>query len=216
VRVELDNGVPVVLMKSEDGYIRIPVDMDYSATGNTQRSRAEFQNVYARYRRLLSQRLAAFDRAQAADYTAQIRNHEARRTAISGKTRDTELRVRSLGLFSWGAPELPQDSLHLLVKFTDAGGMPVDAKSAFLLLKNPYARYTFPRAETFELNYRPDRFVMMGCQDFKGNVFIINHEKIGLLELKSNSLVYVPATEVARPLRTRKEYLRILGINERK
>jgi hypothetical protein len=37
-----------------------------------------------------------------------------------------------------------------------------------------------------------------------------------LLELKSNSLVYVPATEVARPLRTRKEYLRILGINERK
>ncbi|MBU6325005.1 MAG: hypothetical protein KJS92_05905, partial [Bacteroidetes bacterium] len=216
VRVELDNGLPVVVMKSEEGYVRIPVDMDYSATGNAQRARAEFQNVYARYHRLLAQRLGAFDRAQAADYAAQIRNYEARRTAIGGKTRDTELRLRSLGVFSWGTPELPQDSLHLLVKFTDAGGMPVDAKSAFLLLKNPYTRYTFPRAETFEMNYRPDRFVMMGCQDFKGNVFIINHEKIGLLELKSNSLVYIPATEVARPLRTRKEYLKILGINERK
>lgn len=216
VRVELDNGLPVVLMKSEEGYVRIPVDMDYSAVGNSQRARAEFQNVYTRYRRLLTQRLSAFDKVQATEYTAQIRTHEAKRLALSGKTRDTELRLRSLGVFSWGAPETPQDSLHLLVKFTDAGGMPVDAKSAFLLLKNPYARYTLPRAETFELNYRPDRFVMMGCQDFKGNVFIINHERIGLLELKSNSLVYIPATEVARPLRTRKEYLRILGINERK
>jgi len=216
VRVELDNGAPVVVMKSEEGYVRIPVDMDYSAAGNSQRSRAEFQNVYTRYRRLLTQRLDAFDKAQRIDYASQIKAHEAARLAIGGKTRDIELRVRSLGVFSWGKPEYPQDSLHLLVKFTDAGGMPVDAKSAFLLLKNPYARYTFPRAETYELNYLPDRFVMMGCQDFKGNVFIINHEKIGLLELKSNSLVYVPAAEVARPLRTRKEYLRILGINERK
>lgn len=216
VRVELDNGLPVVVMKGDEGYVRIPVDMTYSAAGNSQRAQADFQNAYSRYRRLLTQRLAAFDRAQALDYAAQIKNHEAKRLAIGGKTRDTELRLRSLGLFCWGAPELPQDSLHLLVKFTDAGGLPVDAKNAFLLLKNPYARYTFRGLETFELNYRPDRFVMMGCQDFKGNVFIVNSEKIGLLELKSNSLVYVPATEVARPLRTRKEYLRILGINERK
>jgi hypothetical protein len=73
-----------------------------------------------------------------------------------------------------------------------------------------------PKAETFEIQYRPDRFVCMGCLDYKGNVYVLNHERIGTLEVQTNSLLYLPANEVARPLRNRKEYFRILGIQERK
>jgi len=218
VRVEMEGTQAVVLLKCEDGFVRIPVDISYHPTGNTDKARKTFRKHYQRYRRLLVQKEQAFNTQMRGEYKEKIRESESRRTAPIGRAAYTEneFRIRSLGVFAWGHPEQQNDSMHLLVKFTDGGGLPVDVKTAFLLLKQPYTLYMLPKAETFEVQYRPDRFVCMGCLDYKGNVYVLNHERIGTLEVQTNSLLYLPANEVARPLRNRKEYFRILGIQERK
>jgi hypothetical protein len=217
IRVELEGGSPVVVLKCEEGFVRIPADLNYHPKGNSDKARKDFQNRYARYRRLLLAKQKTFDQHRESEYRARIAEYEARRTAIGKPTHtEIEMRVRSLGVFTWGHPEMRNDSMHLLVKFTDGGGLPVDVKQAFLLLKNPFTVCVYPKSETFDIRYRPDRFVSMGCQDYNGNVYVINHDRIGMLELKSNSLVYLPANLVARPVRNRKEFLKILGIQERK
>lgn len=218
VRVEMDGAQAVVVLKCEDGFVRIPVDIAYHPSGKADRARKTFRQHYQRYRKLLLLKEQAFNAQMRGEYRDKIREAESRRTAPIGRNAFTEneFRIRSMGVFAWGHPEQQHDSMHLLVKFTDGGGLPVDVRTAFLLLKQPYTLYMLPKAETFDIQYRPDRFVCMGCQDFKGNVYVLNHDNIGRLEIQTNSLLYLPAAEVARPLRTRKEYFRILGIQERR
>jgi hypothetical protein len=77
------------------------------------------------------------------EYKEKIRESESRRTAATGRNTFTEneFRIRSMGVFAWGHPEQQNDSMHLLVKFTDGAWIPAVVIPTLVLSFNAVNRH---------------------------------------------------------------------------
>lgn len=104
------------------------------------------------------------------------------------------------------------DTLDLLVKFTDKEGIPLDIKRALINYVNPVTQITYAANSTYSFKINPEKLRFIACEDFKGRIFVINREQLMAAKIKNHSLVFLPMNLLERPVKKEKDLHMPLGL----
>ncbi|MBL7813139.1 MAG: hypothetical protein JNL57_13035 [Bacteroidetes bacterium] len=126
-----------------------------------------------------------------------------------------EFRVRSTGLFAWAVPVLQPDSFNLTLKMTDAGGIPLDVKRAWIAHSSPFSYQTFGAADVYFGRIQPAKLQYIACVDSKNRVYVMNASTFKTAGASGNSFIYLPLTEIPHAVKSAQELDTLLGIKNK-
>lgn len=223
VRFEQQGSAWFMDLKTETGIWRFTL-LQPAVKWRKNASRAKTQQ--AEFIRRMQQYMAARAKKEAAMqlYLSQYSEsgiQNARRTLMYGQIKPRglvarEFRVRSTGLFAWAYPTQVPDTGQVHIRFTDAGGIPLDIRQAWIAHDKPYSYSSFGASETYKFAVVPRQLSWIACRDFSGKVYYITGEQYRAKGIRSNSLIFLPVAEIPRNMASVSELEKLLGLNLRR
>jgi hypothetical protein len=207
-------------LKMDGGYRRFtllqPADKWKSNAGKARSGQAEFLKRIQQFNQIRAKKSAAFSKyilQTVVSGSAKGRLRLFSAIPLSGGMRRISFKIRSTGIFSWAEPVRMTDTGELNVRFTDAGGIPLDVKRAWVAHQKPFSYKSFGHFETYSFNIVPSKLAYISCQDHLGRVFYITAEQYRARGIKPNSLVYLPMTELPAGIKNCRELEKILNLS---
>jgi hypothetical protein len=206
-------------LKMEGGYRRFtlhqPIDKWKNNPGKAKSGQAEFLRKIQQFNQIRTKKSDAF-----AKYLIQTRvsgSAKAHLKLLSAAMlpagmKQVSIKIRSTGIFSWAEPVSIADTGQVNVRFTDAGGIPLDVKKAWVAHHKTFSYRNYGRFETYTFNIVPSRLAYIACQDHLGRIFYITAEQYRGRGVKSNSLVFLPMTEMNYNLKNCRELEKVLNL----
>lgn len=223
IRIEQLGSEFYMDLRTDEGYWRLviqtPAEKYKMSPSKAKWAQAEFVHRYNKYRSLRAQKETAFQKWQSGYQSTAINNahNTLFNTAIRPKgTVVKEMRLRSLGLFTWATPVQQPDTFSLIIKFTDAGGIPLDVKKAYVAHGNPFSYQTFYAQDNYNCLISPTQLQYIACVDSKNRVFVLTATDYKAKAIKNNSLVYLAMNELPSGVKNMKDLEKLLGVNLRR
>lgn len=219
IRIEQIGAMFEMALRTEEGvwrlHIQTPAEKFRNQHSKAKSGQNEFLRRFNKYQHILLQKTTAFNNYLNNYHNTGMSNS---RNQIFYPTRlklpaSEEMRIRSTGAFVWGHPVLQPDTFNLIIKFTDAGGIPIDIKRAYVAHKKPFAYHSFGAEETYNCNINPSMLEYIACVDQKGKVYILTGVEFRMRRIAANSLVYLAMNELPQSFKTNRELEKILGIS---
>ncbi len=214
VRILQEAGRYYLELKTQEGYWKMELRTGDNKKGN--RSQKNFNKKFVKYQKTRNARLAAMVRWMS---ETELKNIGQERVKVlvnpsqnKGKVAGN-IRIRSTGVFSWAMPVDVTDTFGLILKPTDAGGIPLNVKRLVVAHNWPFSYRTFGPADNFNMDVDPGRLQYIAVLDAKNRVYYFNREMFKLKKVQANSLVYLPMQELSRPIGGAAELEKILGLN---
>jgi hypothetical protein len=209
-------------LRTETGYWRLKIlQPSEKFKQNSTKARllqAEFLRRMKQYNATKTAKSNAYSQWAAQFQESTILN--AKRVLFYGQIKPRgmavyEFKVRTLGLFAWAKPVIQPDTFGLTIQFTDAGGIPLDVKKAFVAHSKPFSYKAINNQSTYNFDINPNKLQYIACVDFKNRVFVMNADAFKISGVKGNSLVYLPMNEITKSVKNAGELDAILGIKLR-
>ena len=135
-------------------------------------------------------------------------------------------KIRSTGRFAWASPMSPDSVLSLNVVVSDQGQAPIDVAQFVVGYKKPDAVQVFsvpvgssaPVMQTreFALQFDPARVAFFAAKDTEGRFYALSGDAFRKLEIKNNTLIYLPLQVAAEQLYTDESLRNLLNLPKKK
>lgn len=223
VRFEQQGSAWFMDLKTEQGYWRFtllqPAQKWKKNPGKAKAQQAEFLRKMQQYLQARARKETAFQQ-----YLSQVQESgilNAKRTLMYGQIKPRgmvarEFKVRSTGMFAWAVPTQVPDTGVINVRFTDAGGIPIDVKQAWVAHYKPFSYSSYGAAETYTFSVVPQQLAYIACRDHLGRVYAMTGEQYRLRGIRSNTLVFLPVPELPRTITSGSDLDKLMGFNLRR
>jgi len=207
-------------LRTDEGIWRLtlfPASIKYkNQPAKAKSAQNDFLKRYQKYKTIRLQKENAFINYMNQFHTSHVSQTKTKLffTNNSKTEEHAEFRIRSMGAFTWAAPVLADDSFDIILKFTDNGGIPLDVKRVYIAHAAPYRYQSFGAAENFTCKINPPGLIYIACVDHKDRVFYITAAEFRQKQIRNNSFVYLPVTEMPKGIKNIKELEKILGISK--
>ncbi|MCC7296745.1 MAG: hypothetical protein IT244_00315 [Bacteroidia bacterium] len=211
----------VMDLRTETGIWRLniqtPNDKFKKGSAKAKTAMNEFMRRFNKYTSIRNARERSFEQYLSTTHT---NNAVAARNALFFKAANgkniaaQEFKIRSMGTYAWASPKLLPDTFQVVVKFTDAGGIPLDVKRAWVAHNSPFGYRSFANIENYNIVIDPQKLSYIACVDFKDQLYVISGADFRLRQVSNNSLVYLAMGEFPRNVKNLKELEKILGISK--
>lgn len=198
-----------LMLRSAEGLWQIelyqPKNRWASNPKKASREQVKFEKLIKQMLALRAQKNHAFD-----VYQAQLWQKEYQQTSIvaletagipKGMVRNS-FKVRSTGRFAWASPQVTDSVMALNVVVSDQGQAPIDVVQFVVGYKKPEVVEVFnvtsgnlvPAMQTreFALNLDPARVAFFAAKDTEGRLYILTGDLFRKMEIKTNSLMFLP------------------------
>ena len=135
-------------------------------------------------------------------------------------------KIRSTGRFAWASPMSPDSVLSLNVVVSDQGQAPIDVAQFVVGYKKPDAVqvYSVPvgssapvmQTREFALQFDPARVAFFAAKDTEGRFYALSGDAFRKLEIKNNTLMYLPLQVAAEQLYTDESLRNLLNLPKKK
>lgn len=135
-------------------------------------------------------------------------------------------KIRSTGRFAWASPMSPDSVLSLNVVVSDQGQAPIDVAQFVIGYKKPDAVqvYSVPSGSSapvlqtreFALQFDPARVAFFAAKDTEGKFYALSGDAFRKLEIKNNTLMYLPLQVAAEQLYTDESLRNLLNLPKKK
>ena len=135
-------------------------------------------------------------------------------------------KIRSTGRFAWASPMSPDSVLSLNVVVSDQGQAPIDVAQFVVGYKKPDAVqvYSVPvgssaplmQTREFALQFDPARVAFFAAKDTEGRFYALSGDAFRKLEIKNNTLIYLPLQLAAEQLYTDESLRNLLNLPKKK
>lgn len=216
----------VLLMRSAEGLWQIellqPKTRWASNPKKASREQVRFEKLIRQVMALKAQKNHAFE-----VYQQQVWQKEYQQTSLlaletaglpKGMVR-SDFKIRSLGRFAWASPQAADSVVSINVVVADQGQAPIDVSQWVMGLKKPDCVQVFSvgpqlaagaqQTREFSLHIDPARVSFFAAKDTEGRIYTLSGDAFRKLEIKTNSLMYLPL-QIAPEQQYNDESLRIL------
>lgn len=135
-------------------------------------------------------------------------------------------KIRSTGRFAWASPMSPDSVLSLNLVVSDQGQAPIDVAQFVVGYKKPDAVqvYSVPvgssaplmQTREFALQFDPARVAFFAAKDTEGRFYALSGDAFRKLEIKNNTLMYLPLQVAAEQLYTDESLRNLLNLPKKK
>ena len=135
-------------------------------------------------------------------------------------------KIRSTGRFAWASPMSPDSVLALNVVVSDQGQAPIDVAQFVVGYTKPDAVqvYSVPlgssapvmQTREFTLQFDPARVAFFAAKDTEGKFYALSGDAFRKLEIKNNSLMYLPLQVASEKLYTDESLRNLLNLPKKK
>lgn len=198
-----------LMLRSAEGLWQIellqPKNRWASNPKKASREQVKFEKLIRQVMALKAQKNHAFD-----VYQAQLWQKEYAQTSAlalesaglpKGMVRNS-FKIRSLGRFAWASPQAADSVLNVNVVISDQGQAPIDVAQWVMGLKKPDCVQVFTvesqggigslQTREFALMLDPTRVAFFAAKDMEGRIYSLSGDAFRKLEVKTNSLMYLP------------------------
>lgn len=201
-----------LMLRSAEGLWQIellqPKNRWASNPKKASREQVKFEKLIRQVIALKAQKNHAFE-----VYQAQLWQKEYARTATlalesaglpKGVVRNS-FKIRSMGRFAWASPQASDSVLSVNVVISDQGQAPIDVAQWVMGLKKPDCVQVFTvesqggigslQTREFALMFDPARVAFFAAKDTEGRIYSLSGDAFRKLEVKTNSLMYLPLNQ---------------------
>jgi hypothetical protein len=201
-----------LMLRSAEGLWQIellqPKNRWASNPKKASREQVRFEKLIRQVMALKAQKNHAFD-----VYQAQLWQKEYAQTSAlalesaglpKGMVRNS-FKIRSLGRFAWASPQAADSVLNVNVVISDQGQAPIDVAQWVMGLKKPDCVQVFTvesqggigslQTREFALMLDPARVAFFAAKDTEGRIYSLSGDAFRKLEVKTNSLMYLPLNQ---------------------
>lgn len=201
-----------LMLRSAEGLWQIellqPKNRWASNPKKASREQVKFEKLIRQVIALKAQKNHAFE-----VYQAQLWQKEYARTATlalesaglpKGAVRNS-FKIRSMGRFAWASPQASDSVLSVNVVISDQGQAPIDVAQWVMGLKKPDCVQVFTvesqggigslQTREFALMFDPARVAFFAAKDTEGRIYSLSGDAFRKLEVKTNSLMYLPLNQ---------------------
>jgi hypothetical protein len=198
-----------VLLRSAEGLWQIellqPKTRWASNPKKASREQVRFEKLIRQVMALKAQKNHAFDVFQGQQWQKEYQRTSAVALETAGLPKGmvrNDFKIRSLGRFAWASPQAPDSVLSINVVIADQGQAPIDVSQWVMGLKKPdcVQVYTVEQQQAlgslqtreFSLLLDPARVAFFAAKDTEGRIYSLSGDAFRKLEIKTNSLMYLP------------------------
>lgn len=201
-----------LMLRSAEGLWQIellqPKNRWASNPKKASKEQVKFEKLIRQVMALKAQKNHAFD-----VYQAQLWQKEYAQTSAlalesaglpKGMVRNS-FKIRSLGRFAWASPQAADSVLNVNVVISDQGQAPIDVAQWVMGLKKPDCVQVFTvesqggigslQTREFALMLDPARVAFFAAKDTEGRIYSLSGDAFRKLEVKTNSLMYLPLNQ---------------------
>lgn len=198
-----------VLLRSAEGLWQIellqPKTRWASNPKKASREQVKFEKLIRQVIALKAQKNHAFDVFQGQQWQKEYQRTSAVALETAGLPKGmvrNDFKIRSLGRFAWASPQAPDSVLSINVVIADQGQAPIDVSQWVMGLKKPDCVQVFTvdqqqglgslQTREFSLLLDPARVAFFAAKDTEGRIYSLSGDAFRKLEIKTNSLMYLP------------------------
>lgn len=198
-----------ILLRSAEGLWQIellqPKTRWASNPKKASREQVKFEKLIRQVIALKAQKNHAFDVFQNQQWQQEYQRTSLVALETAGLPKGmvrNDFKIRSLGRFAWASPHAPDSVLSLNVVVADQGQAPIDVAQWVMGLKKPDCVQVFTVApqlgmgaqqtREFPLLFDPTRVSFFAAKDTEGRIYTLSGDAFRKLEIKTNSLMYLP------------------------
>ena len=204
------SGSQVMLMlRSAEGLWQIellqPKTRWASNPKKASREQVKFEKLIRQVMALKAQKNHAFDVYQQQLWQKEYQQTSSLALETAGLPKGmvrSDFKIRSLGRFAWASPQAPDSVVNINVVIADQGQAPIDVSQWVMGLKKPDCVSVFTvdlganlgsqQTREFALHIDPARVSFFAAKDTEGRIYTLSGDAFRKLEIKTNSLMYLP------------------------
>jgi hypothetical protein len=216
----------VVMLRSAEGLWQIellqPRVRWASNPKKASREQVKFEKLMRQAMSLRAQKSHAFDVYQDQQWQKEYMKTSTLALDVAGLPKGMvrgDFKIRSLGRFAWASPQSTDSVISINVVIADQGQAPIDVSQWVLGLRKPDAVQVFQvskqgmaagmQTREFALSLDPARVTFFAAKDTEGRIYTLSGDAFRKLEIKTNSLLYLPLQQAPEQQYT-DESLRVL------
>lgn len=198
-----------VLLRSSEGLYQIELLQPKTRWSDNpkkaSREQVKFEKLIRQVLALHLQKDHAFQVYQAQQFQNQYQQTAVLALEIGALPKGfvrNSFKIRSLGRFAWASPLSPDSGMTLNIVVADQGQAPIDVSQFVIGYKKPDAVQVLsvptgaitPVMQTreFLLQLDPARVAFFAAKDTEGRFYALSGDAFRKLEIKNNSLMYLP------------------------
>lgn len=222
-----------VLLRSSEGLYQIELMQPKTRWANNpkkaSREQVKFEKLIQQVLALHLQKDHAFQVYQAQQFQNQYQQTAVLALEIGALPKGivrNSFKIRSLGRFAWASPLSPDSGMTLNIVVADQGQAPIDVSQFVIGYKKPDAVQVFnvptgsiaPAMQTreFSLQLDPARVAFFAAKDTEGKFYALSGDAFRKLEIKNNSLMYLPLQLASEQLYTDESLRALLNLPKKK
>ena len=222
-----------VLLRSSEGLYQIELMQPKTRWANNpkkaSREQVKFEKLIQQVLALHLQKDHAFQVYQAQQFQNQYQQTALLALEIGALPKGivrNSFKIRSLGRFAWASPLSPDSGMTLNIVVADQGQAPIDVSQFVIGYKKPDAVQVFnvptgsiaPAMQTreFSLQLDPARVAFFAAKDTEGKFYALSGDAFRKLEIKNNSLMYLPLQLASEQLYTDESLRALLNLPKKK
>ncbi|MEY3781813.1 MAG: hypothetical protein RLZZ510_1796, partial [Bacteroidota bacterium] len=201
-----------LLLRSAEGLWQIellqPKTRWASNPKKASREQVKFEKLIRQVMALKAQKNHAFEVYQNQQWQKEYQRTAAVALDVAGLPKGmvrNDFKIRSLGRFAWASPQAPDSLLSINVVIADQGQAPIDVSQWVMGLKKPDCVQVFTvetlggigslQTREFALSLDPSRVAFFAAKDTEGRLYSLSGDAFRKLEVKTNSLMYLPLNQ---------------------
>ena len=202
----------VILLRSAEGLWQIdllqPKTRWASNPKKASREQVKFEKLIRQVMALKAQKNHAFDVFQNQQWQKEYQRTSLVALETAGLPKGmvrNDFKIRSLGRFAWASPQAADSVLNVNVVISDQGQAPIDVAQWVMGLKKPDCVQVFTvesqggigslQTREFALMLDPARVAFFAAKDTEGRIYSLSGDAFRKLEVKTNSLMYLPLNQ---------------------
>ena len=188
-----------------------------------------FEKIIRQVMALRAQKNHAFDVYQAQLWQKEFAQTSAVALETAGLPKGmvrNSFKIRSMGRFAWASPQVLDTTMLLNVVVADQGMASIDVAQFVVGFKKPDGVQVFQvplgnavqalQTREFALNLDPSRVAFFAAKDTDGRFYSLTGDAFRKLEIKSNSLMYLPLQIQADVVYTDESLRALLNLPKKK
>lgn len=202
----------VILLRSAEGLWQVellqPKTRWASNPKKANKEQVKFEKLIRQVMALKAQKNHAFDVFQNQQWQKEYQRTSAVALEAAGLPKGlvrNDFKIRSLGRFAWASPHAADSLLNINVVIADQGQAPIDVSQWLMGLKKPDCVQVFTvelqsgigsqQTREFPLLLDPNRVAFFAAKDTEGRIYSLSGDAFRKLEVKTNSLMYLPLNQ---------------------
>jgi hypothetical protein len=222
-----------LMLRSSEGLWQIellqPKNRWASNPKKASREQVRFEKIIRQVMALRAQKNHAFDVYQAQLWQKEFAQTSAVALETAGLPKGmvrNSFKIRSMGRFAWASPQVLDTTMLLNVVVADQGMASIDVAQFVVGFKKPDGVQVFQvplgnavqalQTREFALNLDPSRVAFFAAKDTDGRFYSLTGDAFRKLEIKSNSLMYLPLQIQADVVYTDESLRALLNLPKKK